>query len=442
MASVSTHPQFRYAQPPSKVLHLRNLPWECTEEELIELGKPFGKVVNTKCNVGANRNQAFIEFENLNQAISMISYYGSSSEPAQVRGKTVYLQYSNRQEIVNNKTTADVAGNVLLVTIEGDDARLVSIDVLHLVFSAFGIVQKITTFEKTAGFQALVQFSDSETASSAKNSLDGRSIPRYLLPENVGPCSLKITYSAHTDLSVKFQSHRSRDYTNPYLPVAPSAIDGSGQFAVAVDGRKLGPESNVLLASIENMQYEVTLDVLHTVFSAFGTVQKIAMFDKNGGLQALIQYADIPTAVAAKEALEGHCIYDGGFCKLHVSYSRHTDLSIKVNNDRSRDYTTPNLPLMNAQPSILGQQPSSAPGSTPTQQYAPPQYPPAPPMMGAQPPTTWGPQAMSMPPQQYHQYMPPPGTMPGQEMMQMQMQSQPPSHIGQPHHSMPPYSHH
>jgi hypothetical protein len=45
----------------------------------------------------------------------------------------VYLQYSNRQEIVHNKTAADVAGNVLLVTIEGEDARLVSIDVLHLV---------------------------------------------------------------------------------------------------------------------------------------------------------------------------------------------------------------------------------------------------------------------------------------------------------------------
>lgn len=69
----------------------------------------------------------------MNQAIAMISYYASSSEPAQVRGKTVYLQYSNRQEIVNNKTTADVAGNVLLVTIEGNDARLVSIEVLHVV---------------------------------------------------------------------------------------------------------------------------------------------------------------------------------------------------------------------------------------------------------------------------------------------------------------------
>lgn len=71
--------------------------------------------------------------EDLNQAIQMISFYASSSEPAQVRGKTVYLQYSNRQEIVNNKTAADVVGNVLLVTVEGEDARMVSIDVLHLV---------------------------------------------------------------------------------------------------------------------------------------------------------------------------------------------------------------------------------------------------------------------------------------------------------------------
>lgn len=96
------------------------------------------------------------------------------------------------------------------------------------------------------------------------------------------------------------------------------------QISVGLDGKKLEPESNVLLASIENMQYAVTLDVLHMVpyfsykivsvhslsalipsylllylfpfmcgvqvFSAFGPVLKIAMFDKNGGVQALIQY--------------------------------------------------------------------------------------------------------------------------------------------------------
>ncbi|KAG4392927.1 hypothetical protein AAZX31_04G218600 [Glycine max] len=427
MASVSSQPQFRYTQPPSKVLHLRNLPWECTEEELIELGKPFGKVVNTKCNVGANRNQAFIEFADLNQAIAMISYYASSSEPAQVRGKTVYLQYSNRQEIVNNKTAADVPGNVLLVTIEGADARLVSIDVLHLVFSAFGFVHKITTFEKTAGFQALVQFSDAETATSAKDALDGRSIPRYLLPEHMGPCTLRITYSGHSDLSVKFQSHRSRDYTNPYLPVAPSAVEGSGQAMVGLDGKRLEAESNVLLASIENMQYAVTLDVLHMVFSAFGPVQKIAMFDKNGGLQALIQFPDTQTAVVAKEALEGHCIYDGGFCKLHISYSRHTDLSIKVNNDRSRDYTIPNTPAVNVQPSILGQQ--SVPMMGPPQQP----YNGSQAGWGTAPPATT---VQSMPMQMHNNVYMPSGTMPQQMAPGMQFPSY---NTAQPTTTLPSY---
>uniref|UniRef100_A0A0D6QZJ1 RRM domain-containing protein n=1 Tax=Araucaria cunninghamii TaxID=56994 RepID=A0A0D6QZJ1_ARACU len=349
MASSAGQPQFRYTQPPSKVLHLRNLPWECSEEELIELCKPFGKIVNTKCNVGANHNQAFVEFADLNQAIAMVSYYASSSEPAQVRGKSVYLQYSNRQEIVNNKSTGDVASNVLLVTIEGVEAGDVSIDVLHLVFSAFGFVHKIATFEKSAGFQALVQFSDPDTATMAKNALDGRSIPRYLLPDHVTSCHLRISFSAHTDLNVKFQSHRSRDYTNPNLPVNPSAIDG--QFTIGPDGKRKELESNVLLASIENMQYAVTVDVLNTVFSAFGTVQKIAIFEKNGGFQALIQYPDIATAVVAKEALEGHCIYDGGFCKLHLSYSRHTDLNVKGNNDRSRDFTAPASGILQSQPS-------------------------------------------------------------------------------------------
>jgi len=344
-------PQFRYTQPPSKVLHLRNLPWDCTPEELVELGTPFGKVVNTKCGVGANRNQAFIEFADQNQAIAMISYYASSAEPAQVRGKNVYLQYSNRQEIINNKTTGEGSGNVLLVGMEGVAPDSVSIDVLHVVFSAFGFVHKIATFEKASGYQALIQFSDAETATSAKAALDGRCIPSYLLPELDGACTLKISYSAHSVLNVKYQSHRSRDFTNPYLPFLDSAKDASG-----LDGKKQEAESNILLASVENMQYVVTIDVLHEVFSAFGFVQKIAIFEKNG-FQALIQYPDIQTAVAAKEALEGHSIYEGGYCKLHLTFSRHTELNVKVNNERGRDYTKGNVTPSSDRPSILGPQP-------------------------------------------------------------------------------------
>jgi hypothetical protein len=37
------------------------------------------------------------------------------------------------------------------------------------------------------------------------------------------------------------------------------------QSVMGLDGKRLEAESNVLLASIENMQYAVTLDVLHMV---------------------------------------------------------------------------------------------------------------------------------------------------------------------------------
>lgn len=81
---------------------------------------------------------AFVVLQaDLNQAINMVTYYASSSEPAQIRGKTVYIQYSNRHEIVNNKSPGDVPGNVLLVTIEGVEAGDVSIDVIHLVMPFF-----------------------------------------------------------------------------------------------------------------------------------------------------------------------------------------------------------------------------------------------------------------------------------------------------------------
>lgn len=66
------------------MLHIRNLPYETTEEELIELCQPFGKLVQTKLNVGANKNQAFVEFTDMNAAIQMVSYYASSADPAKV----------------------------------------------------------------------------------------------------------------------------------------------------------------------------------------------------------------------------------------------------------------------------------------------------------------------------------------------------------------------
>ena len=42
-------------------------------------------------------------------------------------------------------------------------------------------------------------------------------------------------------------------------------FDTTSQPALGADGRRVEAEGNVLLASIENMQYAVSVDVLHTV---------------------------------------------------------------------------------------------------------------------------------------------------------------------------------
>ncbi|BDA43810.1 probable polypyrimidine tract-binding protein 2 [Coccomyxa sp. Obi] len=337
---MSEQPVHRFSQPPSKVLHIRNLPYETTEEELRELCAPFGPIVQTKLNVGTNKNQAFVEFPDMNMAIQMVNYFANAADPAKVRGKTVYLQYSTRQEIVNSTRSAEQGGNVLLVSLENLAPDMnVTLETLHLVFSAFGYVQKIATFEKGQGFQALVQYADAETAEQVRVALDGRHIPKHLLNDTPNPPSLKITYSQHTDLNVKFQSHRSRDYTNPYLPVAPAGGDPNLALGIQapVSGNPL--EGNVLLCQIENQVYPVNVEALNTVFSPYGFVQKIAIFEKNGQSQALIQYPDPASATNAKVALEGHAIYDGGYNRLKISYSVHRNLNVKANNDRSFDYT-------------------------------------------------------------------------------------------------------
>lgn len=61
---------------------MRNLPYEVTHEELVELCEPFGNVVQSKLHVGPNRNQAFVEFASLETAQGMVNYFANSPDPA------------------------------------------------------------------------------------------------------------------------------------------------------------------------------------------------------------------------------------------------------------------------------------------------------------------------------------------------------------------------
>ncbi|KAH9366600.1 hypothetical protein HPB48_010271 [Haemaphysalis longicornis] len=48
-------------------------------------------------------------------------------------------------------------------------------------------------------------------------------------------------------------------------------------------------------------------------------------------------------AQAAKLALDGQSIYNA-CCTLRIEYSKLTNLNVKYNNDKSRDFTNPTLP--------------------------------------------------------------------------------------------------
>jgi len=236
---------------PSRVIHVRKLPSDINEAEVISLGLPFGKVTNLL--MLKAKNQAFIEMNSEEAAQTMVSYY--SSVTPLIRNHPVFMQYSNHKELKTDNSPNQVRA------------------------------------------QAALQ---------AVNAVQGGGMPM-------------------------------------------AGVDG-----VAVGVGPGGP-SPVLRVIVENLFYPVTLDVLHQIFSKFGTVLKVITFTKNNQFQALLQYPDALTAQHSKLALDGQNIYNA-CCTLRISYSKLTSLNVKYNNDKSRDYTRPDLPTGDSQPPMDHQQ--------------------------------------------------------------------------------------
>jgi polypyrimidine tract-binding protein 2 len=80
---------------PSRVIHIRNIPSDVTEAEVIHLGIPFGRVTNVLVLKG--KNQAFLEMEDESAAVAMVNYFTNCA--ATLRERSVYVQYSNHREL-------------------------------------------------------------------------------------------------------------------------------------------------------------------------------------------------------------------------------------------------------------------------------------------------------------------------------------------------------
>ncbi|XP_051161802.1 polypyrimidine tract-binding protein 2 isoform X2 [Leptopilina boulardi] len=232
---------------PSRVIHIRNIPNEVSETEIIHLGVPFGRVTNVLVLKG--KNQALLEMADEVSAATMVTFYGSSV--AQLRGRAVYVQFSNHRELKTdqahndavssptniianptNNTALQAQGqvgqvqggetqggpNTVLRVIVEHMVYPITLDILYTIFTRFGKVLKIVTFTKNSSYQALIQYPDMLSAQAAKFSLDGQNIYNSC-------CTLRIDYSKMQNLNVKYNNDKSRDYTNPTLPTGDANLD-------------------------------------------------------------------------------------------------------------------------------------------------------------------------------------------------------------------------
>ncbi|XP_016328271.1 polypyrimidine tract-binding protein 2-like isoform X1 [Sinocyclocheilus anshuiensis] len=289
--------------PPSRVIHIRKLPNEVSETEVIALGLPFGKVTNILMLKG--KNQAFLELGTEEAAVTMVNYY--TAVTPQVRNVPVFIQYSNHKELktdsaLNQRAQAvlqavsavqeggspsSVAGESVLTPAPSPVLRIiidnmfypVTLDVLQQIFSKFGTVMKIITFTKNNQFQALLQFSDPVNAQQAKLSLDGQNIYNSC-------CTLRIDFSKLVNLNVKYNNDKSRDYTRPELP----AGDGQPPVDPSV-AATLSKDSTSLLGTPSGMA---------TSYSSGGG------FPSSLGAISPLSAAAAAAAAAGRVALSGH----------------------------------------------------------------------------------------------------------------------------------------
>eukprot|EP00002_Diphylleia_rotans_P006898 TRINITY_DN1633_c0_g1_i1.p1 TRINITY_DN1633_c0_g1~~TRINITY_DN1633_c0_g1_i1.p1 ORF type:complete len:466 (+),score=77.46 TRINITY_DN1633_c0_g1_i1:56-1453(+) len=180
----------------------------------------------------------------------------------------------------------------------------VPIEELIACFARFGEVKNAVILPGKP--QALVEFVHIESAEAALQQ-------SLMIPLLIRGRQIYVNYSNHESLQT---------------PSQKAGQPGDQSITAA---------NSILLAKVLNAVYPITVDVLHQVFSPFGNVQKIVIFQK-GDLSALIQFDNVQSALAAKSSLDGREIY-AGCCTLNITFSKLPAIKVSENSPLARDFT-------------------------------------------------------------------------------------------------------
>ncbi|XP_042390781.1 polypyrimidine tract-binding protein homolog 3-like isoform X1 [Zingiber officinale] len=336
---------------PSKVIHVRNVGHEISENDLLQLVQPFGVV--TKLVMLRAKNQALLQMHDVASAMNVIQYY-TNVQPS-VRGRNVYIQFSSHQELTTadqnsqgRKGDQDSPPNRILLATIHHMLYPITVEVLHQVFSPCGYVEKIVTFQKSAGFQALIQFDAQQSAVQARSSLQGRNIYD-------GCCQLDIQFSNLNELQVNYNNDRSRDFTNPSLPTDQRgrssqqhgygdagslyALQSSGgraafgqmgnaaAIAAAFGGglpagvTGTNDRSTILVTNLD--PDKIDEDKLFNLFSMYGNIIRIKLL-RNKPDHALVQMEDGFQAELAVHFLKGSLLFGK---RLELNFSKYPSIT-------------------------------------------------------------------------------------------------------------------
>nr|CAH8845652.1 unnamed protein product [Trichobilharzia regenti] len=215
----------RMETQPSRVVHIRNMPSDATENEIALFTIPFGSLKNMV--LSKRSNQALIEMNVLEEAAQLVTHY--LKYPVTLHGKHLIFQFSTHSHLelvsendavvnaiknANRVVQQDLPGaqsgvpnTVIRVIIDNIMGQQINHVILYKIFHRFGTLLRVLIFLRNNQYHCLLEFQNHIQAFVAMLLLNGQNI-------YTGCCSLHVEFSkTRGPLEVRRENDKCRDYT-------------------------------------------------------------------------------------------------------------------------------------------------------------------------------------------------------------------------------------
>lgn len=183
---------------PSFVVHARNLVDGITESQVGQALEKYGNIVDIF--LLPKKRQGLIQYDDIDSA--MASVEDSNENGIYISGLQCYLNYSTGQKIM--RPTDFDEKRVLNINVM-NPLYPITIGVMQKICASFGKILRMMIFRKN-GVQVMVEFDTGDSASKAKEALEGADIYS-------GCCTLSIDYAKTSRLNVLNNDADGIDFT-------------------------------------------------------------------------------------------------------------------------------------------------------------------------------------------------------------------------------------